>query len=126
MTDNHRDDRAERYGDRERILDEAPDPTLIDGLWFTVDDQAPGGVRPVTEAEYRAFRDQVAATTPRERGRTDLADADQRIQQARDNLDADAADGRPPGDCRIFDYMSRQRDGLDDVDEPGDGRGDLR
>ena len=126
MTDHRWEEELEPYGDRDRILDEAPDRVLIDGLWFTVDDQAPGGVRPVTEAEYVAFRDQVAATTPQAHGRADLADADSRIQQARDNLDADPADETPLGYCRTGDYMTRQLDGLDDVGEPDDGRGDLR
>lgn len=52
---------ADEAGDRERVLTEGP-ATFIGGMWFTPDDDAPGGVRPLTEAELRRITDQVRAT----------------------------------------------------------------
>lgn len=49
---------ADERGDRERVLDEGPG-SFVGGLWFTPDESAEGGVRPLTEAEVRRFSDLV-------------------------------------------------------------------
>ncbi|WP_308816402.1 hypothetical protein [Pseudonocardia alni] len=49
---------ADERGDRERVLDEGPG-SFAGGLWFTPDESAAGGVRPLTEAEVRRFSDLV-------------------------------------------------------------------
>ncbi|MBN9794442.1 hypothetical protein DMP17_38545 [Pseudonocardia sp. TMWB2A] len=54
-----RDD-AER-SDRDRVLDEGPG-SFVGGMWFTPDDTADGGVRPLTDAELRRCGDLVRAT----------------------------------------------------------------
>ncbi|WFG44159.1 hypothetical protein [Pseudonocardia alni] len=54
-----RDD-AER-SDRDRVLDEGPG-SFVDGMWFTPDDTADDGVRPLTDAELRRMGDLVRAT----------------------------------------------------------------
>ncbi|BBG03928.1 MULTISPECIES: hypothetical protein [Pseudonocardia] len=57
--DHARDDapaevETDERGDRERVLDEGPG-AFVGGLWFTPDEDADGGVRPLTEAEMRHF-----------------------------------------------------------------------
>lgn len=47
--------------DRDRVLDEGPG-SFVDGMWFTPDDTADGGVRPLTDAELRRVGDLVRAT----------------------------------------------------------------
>lgn len=54
-----RDD-AER-SDRDCVLDEGPG-SFVGGMWFTPDDTADGGVRPLTDAELRRVSDLVRAT----------------------------------------------------------------
>jgi hypothetical protein len=48
-------------GDRERVLAEGPGAS-IGGMWFTPNEAAEGGVRPLTEAEVRRFSDLVRAS----------------------------------------------------------------
>ncbi|MBC3190930.1 hypothetical protein H7X46_07625 [Pseudonocardia sp. C8] len=48
-------------GDQERVRDGGPvEP--VGGMWFTLDQAAPGGMRPLSEAELRALTDRVRAT----------------------------------------------------------------
>ncbi|NWJ69162.1 hypothetical protein HX744_00925 [Pseudonocardia sp. ICBG1122] len=51
----------EEPGDRERVLAEGHG-AFVGGMWFTPDDAAEGGVRPLTEAEVRRFSDLVRAS----------------------------------------------------------------
>lgn len=53
-----RDAVEDERGDRERVLDEGPG-AFVGGLWFTPEESAAGGVRPLTEAEVRRFSDLV-------------------------------------------------------------------
>ncbi|MGM0722602.1 MAG: hypothetical protein ACQEXM_18245 [Actinomycetota bacterium] len=55
------DEDEDERGDRERVLDEGPG-SFAGGLWFTPDESAAGGVRPLTEAEVRRFSDLVRAS----------------------------------------------------------------
>lgn len=48
-------------GDRERVLAEGHGAS-VGGMWFTPDEAAEGGARPLTEAEVRRFSDQVRAS----------------------------------------------------------------
>ncbi|MDN5916084.1 MAG: hypothetical protein L0I76_13440 [Pseudonocardia sp.] len=78
MTTEHPDPRRDEdervRGDREAVWAEAP-AAQIGGLWFTLDDDAPGGTRPLTETEYaeiaarvQATHDQALARDDEERG----------------------------------------------------------
>ncbi|OLM11556.1 hypothetical protein Ae505Ps2_1681 [Pseudonocardia sp. Ae505_Ps2] len=51
----------DKRGDRERILDEGPGG-FVGGMWFTPDEAAEGGVRPLTETEMRRVADLVSET----------------------------------------------------------------
>lgn len=51
----------EEPGDRERVLAEGHG-AFVGGMWFTPDEAAEGGVRPLTEAEVHRFSDLVRAS----------------------------------------------------------------
>lgn len=120
------DERDGPYGDQDRIADEAP-AAPIGGMWFTADDSAPGGVRPLTEAEYRAVSDQVATGNEQAHVRADLTHADQQIEQARHDLVVDEhGEHEPGGYCRTGDYMISQLDGTQEIDGVDDGWDDQR
>lgn len=53
-----RDAVEDERGDRERVLDEGTG-SFVGGTWFSPDESAAGGVRPLTEAEVRRFSDLV-------------------------------------------------------------------
>ena len=55
------DAQADDHAERERVLEECA-PTAIGGMWFTPDEAAPGGTRPLTETELREVTDRVRAT----------------------------------------------------------------
>lgn len=57
------DERVDESGldDRDRVFAESP-VAPIGGMWFTLDESAPGGVRPLTEDELGAITAQVRAT----------------------------------------------------------------
>ena len=83
--DHDRDDataelETDERGDRERVLDEGPG-AFVGGLWFTPDEDAEGGVRPLTEAEMRHFSHLIQQSQ---------ADA------VAGELDQELAGGRPP------------------------------
>jgi hypothetical protein len=77
--DCHGVDAAER-GDRERVLAEGHG-AFVGGVWFTPDEAAEGGVRPLTEVEVRRFSDLVRAS---------------QAEAVADQLDGAPASGRFP------------------------------
>ena len=55
------DAQVDGRGDRELVLDEVRG-SFVGGMWFTPDEAAPDGVRPLTETELREITDRVRAT----------------------------------------------------------------
>ncbi|GAA4978215.1 hypothetical protein WHI96_26195 [Pseudonocardia tropica] len=79
---------TDERGDRDRVLDEGPG-SFVGGLWFTPDDAAEGGVRPLTEAEMARVCELVRQT---QADAVELAESEEpRAGRAPSSADVDGA-----------------------------------